>query len=230
GGYPGGGGGYPGGGQSGGQNPDDNRNRPEPADDIAFLNQMLDQLALKYSVDTHRIYATGLGDGGFMALRVGCEMADRIAAIAPVGAAMPKTMICLPARPVPALFINGTDDPIVPYGGGTYKPGQFHALSAEDSAKTWAKFDRCDEKPAQEKIQPLQKGEKEIKTFTFNGCHDNAQVVLYAVKDGGNTWPGGEQYMSEKEVGKTSNALNANETIWTFLSTKKIADETGTTK
>jgi poly(3-hydroxybutyrate) depolymerase len=234
GGYPGGGGGYPsgggGGGQSGGQNPDQNRNRPEPADDVAFLNQMLDQLALKYSVDTHRIYATGLGDGGFMALRMGCEMADRVAAVAPVGAALPKTMICLPARPVPALFLNGTDDPIVPYGGGTYKPGQFHVLSAEDSAKTWAKFDRCDEKPAQEKIQPLQKGEKESKTFTFNGCHDNAQVVLYAVKDGGNTWPGGEQYMSEKEVGKTSNALNANETIWNFLSTKKISDENGAAK
>ncbi len=232
GGYPGGGGGgYPGGGgQSGGQNPDETRNKPEPADDVAFLNQMLDQLALKYSIDTHRIYATGLGDGGFMALRMGCEMADRIAAVAPVGAALPKTMICLPARPVSALFLNGTDDPVVPYGGGTYKPGQFHVLSAEDSAKTWAKFDRCDEKPAQAKIQPLKKGEKEVKTFTFNGCQGNAQVVLYAFKDGGNTWPGGEQYMSEKEVGKTSNALNANETIWTFLSTKKIADDSGTGK
>jgi len=114
GGYPGGGGGYPrggggypggggsGGGQSGGQNPEEKKNRPEPADDVAFLNQMLDQLALKYSVDTRRIYATGLSDGGFMALRVGCNMADRVAAIAAVGAAMPKTMICLPARPVPA--------------------------------------------------------------------------------------------------------------------------------
>src|ERR1700691_4807128 len=231
GGYPGGGGGgYPGGGQSGGQNPDDKRNKPEPADDVAFLNQMLDQLATKYSLDTHRIYATGLGDGGFMALRMGCEMADRVAAVAPVGAALPKTMICLPARPVPGLFLNGTDDPIVPYGGGTYKPGQFHVLSAEDSAKTWAKFDRCDEKPAQEKVQPSKKGEKESKTFTFSGCHDNAQVVLYAVKDGGNTWPGGEQYMREKEVGKTSNALNANETVWNFLSSRKLADESATGK
>jgi len=97
GGYPGGGGGggggYPGGGQSGGQTPEETKNRPEPPDDVAFLNQMLDQLALKYSVDTHRIYATGLSDGGFMALRAGCSMADRVAAIAAVGAAMPKTMI-----------------------------------------------------------------------------------------------------------------------------------------
>jgi polyhydroxybutyrate depolymerase len=231
GGYPGGGGGgYPGGGQSGGQNPDDNRNKPEPADDVAFLNQMLDQLAAKYSLDAHRIYATGLGDGGLMALRVGCAMADRVAAIAPVGAALPKTTICLPSRPVPALFIDGTEDPVVPYGGGTYKPGQFHLLSAEDSAKTWARFDRCNEKPAQDKLPPSQRGGKETKTFTFSGCQDNAQVALYAVKDAGNTWPGGEQYMSEKQVGKTSNALNANETIWNFLSNKKIADDSGAAK
>lgn len=226
GGYPGGGGGgYPGGGQSGGQNPDVNKKRPEPPDDVAFLNQMLDQLALKFSVDSSRIYAAGLGDGGFMAERVGCSMADRVAATAVVAAAFPKTMICLPSRPVPALFIDGTDDPIVSYSGGNYKPGRFHVLSAEESAKTWAKFDRCEEKPAQDKIPPLNKDKdsKETRTFTFNGCHDNAQVVLYAVKNGGHTWPGGEQYMSEKEVGKTSNALSANQSIWSFLSTKKLA-------
>ncbi len=231
GGYPGGGGGYPGGGQSGGQNPDETtRHRPEPADDVAFLNQMLDALALKYSVDTRRVYAAGLEDGGFMALRTGCNMADRVAAIAAVGAALPKTMICLPSRSVPALFMNGTDDPIVPHNGGNYKPGQFHVLSAEDSGKAWAKFDRCAEKPAQDKIPPSQKGGKETKTYTYSGCQDNAQVVLYSVKGGGSTWPGGEQYMSEKEIGKTSDALNANETIWAFLSTKKIAGDSGAEK
>jgi polyhydroxybutyrate depolymerase len=227
GGYPGGGGGYPGGGRRGGQNPDENKNKPEPADDIAFLNQMLDELALKYSVDTRRVYATGLGDGGFMALRMGCSMADRVAAVAAVSATLPKTMICLPSRAVPALFLDGTDDPINAYDGGTYKPGPFHVLSAEDSAKTWAKFDRCGEKPAQGKLPAAEKGGKEIKTFTFAGCQSDAQVVLYSVKGGGNTWPGGEQYSSEKEIGKTSSDLNANEVVWGFLSSRKIADESG---
>lgn len=230
GGYPGGGGGYPGGGRRGGQSPDDTRNKPEPADDIAFLNQMLDQLALNYSVDAHRIYATGLGDGGFMALRAGCAIADRVTAVAAVGATLPKTMICLPSRPVPALFITGTDDPINPYNGGSYKPGQFHVLSAEDSAKAWAKFDRCAEKPAQGKVAAAEKGGKEVKTLTFSGCQDNAEVVLYSIKGGGNTWPGGEQYLSEKEVGKTSTDINANEVIWSFLSSRKIAGDTGVQK
>lgn len=222
GGYPGGGGGYPGGGRNGGEQPDASAKRPTPADDVAFLNQMLDQIATKYSVDTKRIYATGLGDGGFMAFRMGCDMSDRIAAIAPVGASMPKTMICLPSRAVPIVLIDGTEDPIVPYGGGTFKPGRFSVTSAEDSAKTWAKYDRCAEKPTQEKVPPLQKDGKDTKVFTYSSCQSNSQVALYSVKDGGNTWPGGEQYMVEKEIGKTSNAINANETIWSFLVTRKL--------
>jgi polyhydroxybutyrate depolymerase len=232
GGYPGGGGGgYPGGGRPGGdQNPSETRSRPEPADDVAFLNQLLDQLALKYSVDSHRIYATGLGDGGFMALRVGCNMADRVAAIAAVGANFPKTMICLPSRAVPVLFIDGTDDPIVPYNGGSYKARRFPVLSAEDSAKTWAKFDHCAEKPAQGKIPPPAKAGKETKTFSYSSCQNNAQVVLDSVKGGGNTWPGGEQYTTEKEVGKTSDALNANETIWTFFAAQKTPSDSASGK
>jgi polyhydroxybutyrate depolymerase len=222
GGYPAGGGGYPGG--QTGENPNGSRSHEQPADDIAFLNQMLDQLPLKYSVDIHRVYATGLGDGGFMAERIGCNMGDRVAAVAPVGAAFPKNMICLPARPVSALFISGTDDPIVPDGGGTYKPGHFHVLSAEDSAKSWAKFDHCAEKPTQSKLPPADKGGKETKVYTYSGCQENAQVGLYSIKNGGNTWPGGEQYTSEKEIGKTSNAINANETIWAFFSSKKLPD------
>jgi polyhydroxybutyrate depolymerase len=223
GGYPGGGGQYPGGGRSGGQKRGGEENRPAPADDVEFLNQMLDQMAAKFSVDADRIYATGLSEGGFMAMRVGCAMADRIAAIAPVGAAMPKTMICLPSRPVPVVMINGTSDPIVPHGGGTEHNLQLPVLSVDDTAKAWGRIDRCAEKPAYSKLPAREKGGMETKIETYDGCHQDAQVVSYSVKGGGNTWPGGEQYQVEKQIGKTSQDLNANATIWSFMVTKKLA-------
>ena len=226
GGYPGGGGGgYPGGGGQRPQNrePDEDR-RPAPADDIAFFNQMLDQMGTKFSLDASRIYAVGLSEGGFMSLRVGCAMSDRIAAIAAVGAAMPKTMICLPSRPVPEVMISGTSDPVVPYGGGTEHNLSLATISVEDSAKAWAKIDRCAEKPEKSKLPPGAKGGMETKVDTYNGCHENAQVVLYSVKGAGNTWPGGEQYEAEKTIGKTSADLNANEVIWSFLVTRKLPE------
>jgi polyhydroxybutyrate depolymerase len=236
GGYPGGGGGYPGGGGSqggGGQqgpneNPSESR-RSSEADDIGFFNQMLDELGTKFSADPSRIYVVGLSEGGFMSLRLGCALGDRIAGVAAVGAAMPKTMICLPARPVPAVMINGTSDPVVPYGGGTEHNLSLATLSVEDSAKAWAKIDRCAEKPEKTKLSGPGKGGMETKVDTYSGCQQNAQVVSYSVKGAGNTWPGGEQYEPENTIGKTSSDLDANQVIWSFLVTRKLADD-GKTK
>ncbi|SPF42449.1 putative Poly(3-hydroxybutyrate) depolymerase [Candidatus Sulfotelmatobacter kueseliae] len=227
GGYPGGGGGggYPGGGQQSPSREPSEERGPAPADDVGFVNQMLDQLASKFSVDTSRIYAAGLSEGGFMSLRLGCALSDRIAAIAAVGAAMPKTMICLPSRPVPLVMINGTSDPVVPYGGGTEHNLSLSTLSVENSAKAWAKIDRCAEKPEHSKLPAPAKGGMEIKVDTYTGCQQNAQVVIYSVKGAGNTWPGGEQYEAENTVGKTSQDLHANEIMWNFLVSRKLPDK-----
>jgi polyhydroxybutyrate depolymerase len=225
GGYPGGGGGYPGGGRQqpqGGQSSEEKR--PVPADDIAFFNQMLAQLETKFSVDASRVYAAGLSEGGIMSLRLGCALGERIAAIAAVGAAMPKTMICLPSRPVPLVMINGTSDPVVPYGGGTEHNLNLPTISVEDTAKAWAKIDHCAEKPEKSKLPERAKGGMETKIDTYAGCQQNSQVVLYSVKGAGNTWPGGEQYEVEKTIGKTSQDINANEVIWSFLATTRLAD------
>jgi polyhydroxybutyrate depolymerase len=225
GGYPGGGGGggYPGGGQGRGQQPSEDRH-PAPADDIAFFNQMLDQLGSKFSVDSSRIYALGLSEGGFMSLRLGCALSDRIAAVGAVGAAMPKTMICLPSRPVPVVMINGTSDPVVPYGGGTEHNLDFATISVEDSAKAWSKIDRCAEKPEHSKLSGGKNG-TETKVETYAGCQQDSAVVSYSLKGDGNTWPGGMQYQVEKQVGKTSSDFSANEVLWNFLVSKKLPEK-----
>jgi polyhydroxybutyrate depolymerase len=220
--YPGGGGG--GGGYPPPQRDPDARNRPQQADDVDFINRMLDKMANKFAMDKARVYVTGLSDGGFMALKLGCELADRLAAIGMVGAAMPKTMVCVPSRPLPAIMINGTDDPIVKYGGGTGKNGRFATISVEDTAKQWAKYNRCSEKPVQSKLPIHGKGTMETKLDTYDDCRENAQVLLYSIKGGGNTWPGGEQYEVEKTIGKTSEDLDANATLWSFFVTRKLPD------
>jgi len=183
---------------------------------------MLDQLGTRFSVDASRIYAAGLSEGGFMSLRLGCALGDRVAAVAAVGAAMPKTMICVPSRAVPLVMISGTSDPVVPYGGGTEHNLSLATISVEDSAKSWAKIDRCAEKPEKSKLPPSGKGGMETRVDTYDDCQQHAEVVLYSVKGAGNTWPGGEQYEAENAIGKTSQDLNADEVIWKFLGTRKL--------
>ena len=160
-----------------------------------------------------------------MSLRVGCALSDRVAAVAAVGAAMPKTMICVPSRPVPLVMIAGTSDPVVPYGGGTEHNLRLATISVEDSAKAWARIDRCAEKPEKSKLPVSGKGAMETKVDTYDGCQQSAQVLLYSVKGAGNTWPGGEQYEAENTIGKTNEDLNADDLIWSFFATRKLPGE-----
>jgi polyhydroxybutyrate depolymerase len=214
----------------GGQPREGERQRPAArVDDIDFFNRMLDKLGTRFAVDTSRVYFAGLSDGGFMTMKIGCGLTDRVAGIATVGAAMPKTMVCVPSRPLPVMLINGTSDPVVKYGGGETRNSALRTISAEDTAKEWSRLNRCNEKPAHSKLNKS-KGGMETKIDTFEGCQENSAVVLYSVKGGGNTWPGGEQYEVEKTIGKTSQDFNANEEIWKFLVTRKLTDKSADQK
>jgi polyhydroxybutyrate depolymerase len=222
GGPPWGGGGGGGGGQHGGYGR--RQQRTSSANDLAFFDAMLDKLEGEYSIDPARIYATGLSAGGFMDFRLGCLMSERIAAIAPVGAAFPESLAkaCGPAHAMPVLLIAGTSDPVVNYKGNERpKPPVIASISVEDSAKTWSKLNSCGGTD-HSTLPPKTSGGMETKIISYTDCQQGAAVALYAVQGGGNTWPGGEQYMLEKLVGKTSADFDADEVIWKFFAAHKL--------
>ncbi|HLX00130.1 MAG TPA: PHB depolymerase family esterase [Candidatus Acidoferrales bacterium] len=193
-----------------------------PVHDTYYFNELLDQLESKYSVDTSRIYATGLSDGGFMDFWLACELAGRIAAVAPVAATMPQpiTESCSDwsFRPVPILMIHGTTDPIVSYNGRLGFGAGYFLLSAKETLKFWAKTNDCKGKPSRTTLPPNSPEGLETHVDSYGECKDNSEAILYSVVKGGHTWPGGEQYLPETVVGKTSADLDANELIWKFFS------------
>ena len=67
-----------------------------------------------------RVYVAGASNGGMMALRLACERTGRLAAVAVVIANQPWPQVerCRPTVPLPLILINGTDDPLMPWGGG----------------------------------------------------------------------------------------------------------------
>jgi polyhydroxybutyrate depolymerase len=93
------------------------------ADDVAFIRGLIDRFEATDGVDPNRIYVTGHSRGGMMAYRVGCELSDVVAAIAPVSGNMATAagtvdVPCAPARPVSVLALHGTADGTIPIAGG----------------------------------------------------------------------------------------------------------------
>ena len=191
--------------------------------DVVFFNQMCDYMINNYSVDEKKIYATGISNGGFMSTRLGCELSNRIAAIAVNAATIEATTIapnCKPNRPVPALYIHGTTDPLVPFLGGQITAGGTAGgtiLSHFQAIDKWVTINGCNPTPTVTDLPDIANDGTTIKQRVYSGGANGNEVVSYVVLNGGHTWPQGYQYLNEAIIGKTSQDMNACEVIWTFF-------------
>lgn len=191
-------------------------------DDVGFLLALSDKLAAEYPVDMKRVYMAGISNGGMMAQRVACQHPDRVAGIATVAGSMPEALAakCKPSRPVPVMVIHGTDDPIIPWGGGAVAGFEAFGkvVSAAETAGFWAANNRCRRTAVAVREPDRDPGDgTRIRVELFADCIAGADVSLVAVEGGGHTWPGGYQYMPERFIGKTSRDIDASRMIWDFF-------------
>ena len=116
------------------------------SDDVGFAAALVDAVAGRLPIDPLRVHATGMSNGAMMAYRVAAELADRIAAVAPVAGPNAFAPIA-PSRPVPVLHFHGTLDEFTPYAGGVGKRSITRVAhrSAEESVAPWVEADGCDE-------------------------------------------------------------------------------------
>lgn len=199
------------------------RAHTQDVDDVGFISALIDELSRKLTVDVRKVYATGISNGGMMSYRLGCELSDRIAAIAAVTAslAVNKVKEWSPSRPIPVLIIAGTADPLVPWEGGDIRFGgrtYGTVVSVPDTVRFWVEKNGCAARPVVRRLPDSDPTDgTTVRREAYSGCRDGAEVVLYAVEGGGHTWPGGLQYLPERIIGKTSREFNASEVIWQFF-------------
>jgi polyhydroxybutyrate depolymerase len=180
--------------------------------DVGFVNAAIDRVQADFLVDADRIYVTGFSNGAAMAFRVGVELSDLIAAIAPVSNSFLANGDRL-KRPVSLLMIWGTADPLSPFEGGKVRrAGQLtFRPSAEDSWKRWGQLLHCS------LVSQTFYDRNGVKGQKFTSCWMGADAVLYTVDGMGHNWPGGRSFLPERIVGKKSNAIDATDLIWEFF-------------
>ncbi len=181
----------------------------ENVNDVAFLRA----IAAAYTQNIRRVFVAGMSNGGMMAQRVACEMPDVVAGVVSIAANMPAELapVCNPQAPVSVMFINGVQDPIVPYAGGEIKilrNARGTVLSTEDSLAFWQKQGGCTALPDM--------------PFTANSVKRDyrctrGRLRLIRVSDGGHAWPGGSPYLPGFMIGKTSSEFSASEQIVEFI-------------
>jgi len=170
--------------------------------DVDLLNKMLDRLESQFQIDTSRIYITGASAGGFMAYRVACDMASRIAAVASIAGSM-WWNDCVPARPIPILEMHGTVDVNVPYDGGRSTYHNKLLPSVTSVIQQWVGLDGCTGNPV-----TSHGGIAQISVW--NRCKGGAVVQLDTIVGGHHTWFG-------STFDPVPGEPDANTAVWSFL-------------
>jgi polyhydroxybutyrate depolymerase len=198
--------------------------------DVAFIGTLLDHVEDALCIDEARVFVTGLSNGAMMTSVVACELADRVAAVAPVAGAA-EVAGCKPARAVPVVAFHGTADPFLAYDGGLGPAvaqlpapdgsgktlGELGALerpkgpSVPDVMQAWARRNRCAGTSTEDPVAA------DVTALRF-GCPAGAEVELYRVQGGGHSWPGSAfSKQIQSVVGPTTNSISANQIMWDFF-------------
>lgn len=186
-------------------------------DDVAFIRAVIETISDKHAIDSHRIFVTGFSNGASMAFRVGAELSQHVAAIAPVAGT------CWVKKPEPSnaisiCYITGTADSLNPIQGGYPKL----AIGGRDQGgqpkppvqafiDLWVKTLGCPVKPH---IDETSSG---LHKQVYGPGREGTELLFITLEGLGHHWPGGLSQAPNFLVGKPSNKLNATNVVWDFF-------------
>jgi polyhydroxybutyrate depolymerase len=191
------------------------------ADDAGFLGVMVDQLVDELGVDPARVFATGVSNGGAMALRLALEHPTRYRAVAAVASnlAAQQNFQCKPAAQSTAVMImTGTKDPLVPYEGGEdslfglfYKSGM--SISSRASAQYFVDLNHLAGAPRVSQA-PVAEGVRVERSLW--GSDGKAEVELVTIHGGGHGMPQ-PYWRRPRLLGPSPMAPDGPAMIWSFF-------------
>lgn len=189
-------------------------------DDVGFVSAVIDEVRRQQPIDPKRVYLAGHSNGGIMAYRFACALADEVAAVG-MQAGTIFVDPCRPSRAVPLIEIHGTADENMPITGGVGGRG----LSREDfpspaaSIARWAQMNGCTIGPV-ETVDPTN---ADVARDRWSGCRDAADVEMVRVTGANHAWMGHDATKaSEVLMGAPYQGLDSSATIWTFLAAHSL--------
>jgi|GEM_PF-242989 len=192
------------------------RRQVRDADDIAYLDAVIDALVRDHGADPARIFMTGGSNGGMMTYVYAVARPERLAAIATIVASM-FTFDRGPKVPLPALIINGAKDEEVPFEGGMSRNPLVRNAQADpfkpvrEVVDFWVKANRS-------KPEGTTTTQGTVTTTTYPAGPDGAVTEFVLDSAGGHGWPGAP---ARRDGNTPIMAFQGAERAWKFFADKE---------
>ena len=201
------------------------------ADDVSFIDRLINTISGHYPVDLNRIYVSGTSNGGLMSLRLAVQRPQTFAAFAVTAASLPAVPSCgNPSTPVSILFMNGTDDNHLPYTGGTVSnppnPDFGTVLSTDQSIDTFKNLAQTNHTASPYLFPDLDPDDGgQVEKFLYENSLTQKQVILYKVNGGGHSAPSIQERYSplfEQYFNKQNHDIEMTVEVWHFFRDKTL--------
>ncbi|MET1077245.1 MAG: PHB depolymerase family esterase [Pseudomonas sp.] len=203
--------------------------RAQNIDDKGLIAALIQRFAEQQGADPRRAFLAGYSNGGQLGLRIALEQPTLLAGIAAVSANLPSddNLAChVVGQAVPVLFMNGTRDPINPYGGGEVTLFGFANRGAVRSAQasaeyfaTQAGYPRDAAHRSTPWTDPLDLGNS-VNLAQWHAT-ERAEVALFTVIGGGHLLPQGG-FRAPRLLGPTL-GFDGPQAIWDFFARQRSA-------
>jgi polyhydroxybutyrate depolymerase len=191
------------------------------ANDIGFIEALIDTVSANYSIDQNRIYSCGFSAGGFMSHLLACKSSRCFAAIASVAGTMTDSVYnsCVPSSNLAVLQIHGTSDNIVSFNGALGNK------SATDVVDLWKNFNACSVGPVITALPNTNLNDNStVDLLDYAPCINNNSVQMLRVNGGGHQWPGTSSLLGG--LGTINRDIKASAEIWKFFRSKTCNSST----
>ena len=188
----------------------------EVIDDVGFLVTLLDLISQEYNIDQDRIYALGFSNGGVMALRLRCELTDRLAGVIAQGATMTfgLSQECLDAEPMSSMVLMGTADEAFPWqGSAEVEDGvMYSSFSMAQTVSFLTSLNSCSPSPSTSGVISTSDSPIEATLYDYGNCDYEVNTVFVVLRDFRHTWPYGIPIaLADDAVG------DINDVFWSFF-------------
>ena len=169
-------------------------------DDAGFLRQLILNLTAQYKVNPNMVFVAGMSSGAQMTERVGVEISDLVAAIAPTSGQMegqqsdpPPVMVPGSAlAPISVQEWHGTADTELPpcdYGATSYSNVTFYLDTVDDTFNYWVGQNKCSKLQATQTLCTDGSATSGLAGNIATGCTGNNIEVQFIWEQGvAHTW------------------------------------------
>ena len=198
-------------------------------DDVAFVKAVIERLVREAHADPKRVYIMGMSNGAMMTLRLALQLEPAPAAFCAVCGLMSEGAPCGGAgRPIPALLIDGTEDPLVPFSGGQvhfYKKLRGGVVSADQTVAFWRAAEGLGQAQTVSSEFPHRDPSDPTRALkSVWGASNGPQVEFIRVEGGGHAEPTLDHaygMLYRAFTGKQNRDFESAEEAWAFFKNKR---------